>query len=107
MTAKQILDGMMLSYFRHLVDSDHTPSEAIDAMVGKLLVPTPEPTITEVRWLNAVKARLKAELTVDKPDGEDKKETPLFDNVPDAMMDQNMPRSAMAATSPKKTTFTK
>ncbi len=84
MTAKQILDGMMLSYFRHLVDSDHTASEAIDAMVGKLLVPTPEPTVTEVRWLNAVKARLKAELTVDKPDGEATKETPLLDKIESA-----------------------
>ncbi len=87
MTAKQLLDSIMLSYFRHLVGTDHTPSEAIDTMVGKLLVPTPEPTLTEVRWMNAVKARLKAELTIDKTDDETAKETPLLDKIENAAVE--------------------
>ncbi len=80
MTAKQLLDGMMLSYFRHLVGTNHTPSESVDFMVGKLLVPGPEPTVSEARWLHAVATRIKAELTVDKKDNGEP-ETPLFDKI--------------------------
>ncbi len=80
MTPKQLLDGIMLSYFRHLVSTEHTPSTAVDLMVGKLLVPGPEPTVAEARWLHAVTTRIRAELTIDKKDNGEP-ETPLFDKI--------------------------
>lgn len=82
MTAKRLLDSVMLSYFRHLTQTDHAPSEAIDLMVGKLLVPSPEMTAVENRWLRAITARLRAELTTEKTNSEDK-ETPLFEKIAD------------------------
>jgi hypothetical protein len=81
MTAKQLLYNVMLSYFRHLIiDTGYTPGESADMMVSKLIIPGPDPTAVELRWLNAVKARIKAELTIDKSN--DEEETPLFDVIP-------------------------
>ncbi len=105
--AKRRFDRRTLAMFRYLVSRGMEPSDAHDEILQCMLEPGSDPTETELRWLRAISARLRAELGDDGTPSE-ADQRPLLDRIERLDKEANGPEpdNTKAAYEPLATTPT-